>query len=99
MIEFSKSPEEKKELQRTQELLGYVQAGADKLLLESAEEKTRRIEEGAEQLLSAIYEVAIDSQPLRASNQIKSSKEQKNTSVESEFVERFLEEHVYKEAL
>ena len=56
LIEKSKDVSEQSQLERTRELLGYVQAGNDKLLVESSEEKENRMEQNAEDILSNIYD-------------------------------------------
>ena len=48
LIEKSNDLSEQSQLERTRELLGYVQAGNDKLLVESSEEKENRMVESAE---------------------------------------------------
>ena len=56
LIEKSNDVSEQSQLERTRELLGYVQAGNDKLLVESSEEKENRMEQNAEDILSNIYD-------------------------------------------
>ena len=56
LIKKSNDVSEQNQLERTRELLGYVQAGNDKLLVESCEEKENRMVQNAEDILSNIYD-------------------------------------------
>ena len=57
----SMSKEERKELERTKELLTIVQAGADLTLVESAEDRQARVSASAEEFLCGIYDAVIES--------------------------------------